>query len=57
MIMKKKYIMPDTLVIQLSSHTLMTLSWEKFDEGADDVILTREYESTISNKSVWDEEW
>lgn len=56
--MKKKYITPDTLVIQLSSHTLMTLSWEKFDEGAtDDVILTREYESTISNKSVWDEEW
>ena len=57
--MKKKYIAPDNLVIQIDSHTLMNnMSWEKFDVGADDdVILTREYGSVISNRSVWDEEW
>lgn len=57
--MKKKYIAPDNLVIHIDSHTLMNnMSWEKFDVGADDdVILTREYGSVISNRSVWDEEW
>ena len=57
--MKKKYIAPDNLVIHINSHTLMNnMSWEKFDVGADDdVILTREYGSVISNRSVWDEEW
>ena len=57
--MKKKYIAPDHLVIQINNHLLIdNMSWDKFDVGADDdVILTREYGSVISNRSVWDEEW
>ncbi|MBO7067704.1 MAG: hypothetical protein J6W52_03360 [Bacteroidaceae bacterium] len=56
--MKKIYISPESLVVQLRCNALIATSLDKFESGADEgVVLTREEQHTFSNKSVWDNEW
>ena len=56
--MKKTYISPESLVVQLRCNAIIATSFDKYDTGADDgVVLTREEQHTFSNKSVWEDEW
>lgn len=57
--MKKIYKTPGTLVVNIRCRALISTSLDKYDDGADNVVLTREYDnnSSISNKNVWDDEW
>ena len=59
--MKRQYNKPENLVVHLSSHTLMVLSWDEFDKGEGDfdpgnMTYVKE-EHTFTNRNVWDEEW
>ena len=57
--MKKKYIAPNLLCVKiLTRSSILQCSIDKYDTGADDdVVLTREYDNTFSDKSVWEEKW
>ena len=57
--MKKKYIAPSLLCVKIVTRgAMLQSSMDKYETGADnDVVLTREYENTFSNKNVWEEEW
>ena len=54
--MKKTYISPDFLLVQLSGNTLIAESFKKTTGADDGVVLTKEYEP-VTDKSLWDEEW
>ena len=58
--MKKIYNRPQIMVIQLATKSVvlqMSISSKEIEEA--DAGFTREFNnnSTISNKSVWEEEW
>ena len=56
--MKKTYIAPNFLLVNISCKKLVATSLNMFSEGADaDVVLVKEDNSPVTNKSVWDEEW
>ena len=56
-IMKKTYISPEALVVKIGCKGLVAMSFEINDSGADEgVVLTKE-SNTVTNKSLWDEEW
>ncbi|MBR4644908.1 MAG: hypothetical protein IKO73_07115 [Bacteroidaceae bacterium] len=59
--MKKLYISPELLIVQLSSRTTILQASDP-DVGIDgsesvDADLVETRESVITGKSVWDEEW
>lgn len=56
--MKKTYIKPQLLVMQISCESLIAESFTKNATGADaDVVLVKGESSSRSNYSVWDDDW
>ena len=61
--MKKTYIIPEALIVELGTCKMMAESLPKSDEEIEDSseILTKELQGGKSSqgggKSVWDDEW
>ena len=55
--MKKTYISPEFLLVELRGSQMLAESLGKQETGADEnIVLTKEY-NTLSDKSIWDNEW
>ena len=58
--MKKTYIIPEALIVELGTCKMMAESLPKSDEEIEDSIeiLTKELNTNgSSGKSIWDDEW
>ena len=56
--MKKTYISPEFLTVELRCTQMLAESLGKNEEGADDgVVLVKEGNDYISDKNLWDDEW
>ena len=60
--MKKTYIIPEALVVTLSSCSIIAESLQTYGESSDPQamtgdVLTKEDVSTGGSSNVWDEEW
>lgn len=56
--MKKTYIAPKFLLVNISCKKLVATSVNMYATGADaDVVLVKEENPPINDVNVWDDEW
>ena len=57
--MKKIYKAPGLLVVNIRTNHMLaeSLMFRDGDIEDENLVLTREYDNTFSDKSVWEEKW